>query len=141
MAVEKAIRDYVLANSTVAALIGTRLFPDVLDQAYTTTDGPAVTYEIISTDEEATLADRAGSCHSRFQFVCYADTRMTANATARAIKNSGITAIHGTYSGVWISGVQVESGIRTDIEKPDDGKASFRYLAEFDLMVDYLEGS
>jgi hypothetical protein len=65
---------------------------------------------------------------------------MTANATARAIKNSGIAAIKGTYSGVNIRGVSVESGIRTDIEKPDDGKASFRYLAEFDLMVSYIEG-
>lgn len=139
MAVEKAVRDYILADATVAALISTRLYPDVLDQSWTTTDGPAVAYEIISTDEESTLADRAGSLHSRFQFICYADSRMTANATARAIKNSGITAIHGTYSGVWISGVTIESGIRTSVEKPDDGKASYRYLSEFDLMVDYHE--
>lgn len=140
MAVEKAIRDYVLANSAVAALIGARLTPEVVDQAWSTTDGPAVTYEVISTDDDHTLSDRAGLCHSRFQFVCYADSRMTANATARAIKNSGIAAIKGTYSGVNIRGVSVESGIRTDIEKPDDGKASFRYLAEFDLMVSYIEG-
>jgi hypothetical protein len=140
VAIEKAIRDYVLANSTVASLIGTRLTPEVLDQSWTTTDGPAVTYEIISTDDEHTLSDRAGLTHSRFQFVCYADSRMAANAAARAIKNSGIAAIKGTYSNVSIRGVKVESGLRTYVEKPDDGKASFRYLAEFDLMVSYIEG-
>ena len=140
MAVEKAIRDYVLGNATVSALIGTRLTPEVTDQSWSTTDGPAVTYEIISTDEEKLLSDRAGLCHSRFQFVCIADSRMSANATARAIKNSGIAAIKGTYSTINIRGVAVESGIRTYVEKPDDGKASYRYLAEFDLIVSYIEG-
>lgn len=140
MAVEKAIRDYLLTKTAVTSLVGTRIWPDVIEQTWTPTQGPCVTYEIISSDEEHYLANRTGFVSTRFQFVCYASSRMSANATARAIKNCGIAGIKGTYSSVSIRGVEIESGIRTDVEKPDDGLATFRYLTEFDLMVHYLEG-
>lgn len=139
MAVEKAIRDYLLTKAAVTDLVGTRIKPDVVDQDWLPSQGPFVVYEIIDTVDEHTLSDRCGFTSSRFKFTCYAGSRMTANATARAIKNCGVVAIKGTYSGVQIRGVQVESGLRTDVDKPDDGKASYRYLAEFDLMVHYLE--
>lgn len=139
MAVEKAIRDYLLTKSAITALVGSRIWPDVVEQTWTTTQGPCVTYEIISSDEEHTLSDRVGFVSSRFAFTCYAGSRMSANAVARAIKNCGIVAIKGVYSSTTIRGVQVESGLRTDVEKPDDGKASYRYVTMFDLMVQYLE--
>lgn len=143
MAVEKAIRNYLLTKSAVTSLIGSgasaRIWPDVVDQTWKVADGPCVTYEIIDSTEVHTLTDRTGFVSSRFSFCCYAGSRMSANATARAIKNCGIAAIKGLYSSVSIRGVEIESGIRTEVEKPDDGKASFRYLTFFDLMVHYLE--
>lgn len=144
MAVEKAIRDYLLTKSSVTALFGSgtsaRIRPSVVDQDWLPSQGPYCVYEIIDSVDEHTLADRVGFVSSRFKFTCYASTPKAANAAARAIKNCGIVAIKGTYSSVSIRGVQVESGLRTDVEKPDDGTASYRYLAEFDLMVHYLEG-
>lgn len=142
MAVEKAIRDYLLTKSSVTALVGAsgeRLKPDVVEQTWTPNQGPFVTYEIISSDEEHGISDRSGFVASRIQFCAYAGTRMTANAAIRAIKNCGITGIKGTYSSVRICGVQIESGIKTYIEKPVDGQATYRYLSEIDLMVYYLE--
>lgn len=140
--VEAAIRNYLLTKSAVTDLVGTtgdRLRPLVVEQTWQPTQGPFVTYEIISSDEVSTLSDRSGFVSSRIRFTAYASTPLTANATVRAIKNCGIAAIKGVYSSVDIRGVVIESGIRTDVEKPDDGTAGYRYLAEFDLMVSYLE--
>lgn len=142
MAIEKAIFDYLLTKSSVTDLVGAtgqRLRPDVVEQTWRHTQGPFVTYEMISSDEEHTLTNRAGFISSRFQFTCYAGSRITANAVARAIKNCGIAAIKGVYSSTDIRGVEIESGLRTDVEKPSDGQASYVYLAMFDLMVHYHE--
>ena len=112
----------------------------MLDQNYSVSHGAAATYEFISADEQETLSlGRAGIVHTRIQFVCYASTRAAANAAARAMKNSGVTAIKGVYTGCDIRGVSIEEGIRTDVEAPTDGQSEWRYLAEFDLMVSYLE--
>lgn len=138
-AVEEAIRTYLLSKPAVSSLVGTRIYPDVIDQSWNPADGPAVAYTLISSDDDHSLSDRVGHVHTRIQFTCYAATRSAANALARAMKNSGITGIKGVYSDVDIRGVRVESGIITDTEKPDDGLAPPRYLAEFDLMVDYIE--
>lgn len=142
--IEKAIRDYLLTKTAVTDLIGTgtsaRIQPSIIDQDWRPVQGPFVVYDVISSDEEHTLADRTGFVSSRFQFTVYAQHAITALSTARAIKNCGIAAIKGTYSSVSIRGVEIESGIRTDFEKPDDGLATFRHLATFDMMVHYLEG-
>lgn len=141
MAVEKAIRDYLLTKTAVTDLVtGARLQPEVISQGWTPNQGPFVYFEIVSSDEEHTLADRTGFVSTRFKFVCVAGSRLTANATARAIKNCGLAAMKGTYSSVSIRGVEVESGIRTDVEKVDSGQNDYRYYTEFDVMVHYLEG-
>lgn len=144
-AVEEALCTYLLTKTAVTDLIGTgddaRLWPDALDQDYNEkTNGAAATYEIISSDEEMLLSDRSGFVSSRIQFACYASTRKAANALARAIKNCGIVALKGVTNSVDIRGVQVESGIRTYKEPPTDGGGGFRYLTEFDFVVQYLEG-
>lgn len=141
--IEKALKDFLLSKTAVTDLIGSgtsaRYWPDVLDQDWTTNQGPCVVFEIISSEDIQTLADRSGFVSSRFKFIAYAGTRMAANATARAVKNCGLAAMKGLYSSVHVCGVVIESGIRTDYEKPDDGKATYRYLTEFDVMVSYLE--
>lgn len=140
MTIEQAIRDYLLANSSVSALISNRLWPMVLDQSWPISSGPAVTYEFISSVDSHTLSGgRVELTQSRIQFVCYAATFAAAMAVARAIRKSGITAIKGLYSGVDIRGVMIEDGIRTDFDPPTDGQAESRYLAEFDLKVSYQE--
>ena len=139
-AVEEALLAYLLGQSAVASLVGSRVYPEALDQDWKTEDGTAVVYSQVSTDEEHTISNRSGLCMTRFTFTAYAATRKAANAAARAIKNSGVVAFKGTTGGVDIRGVQVESGLITDrLEKPNDGKASYIYLAEFDLKVSYLE--
>lgn len=142
--IESAIRNYLLTKSAVTDLLGTgdsaRIRPSVVDQDWRPSQGPFVTYEQISSDEEHTLTDRVGFVQTRFQFTAYASSAVSANATARAIKNCGIATIKGTYSSVSIRGTVIESGLRTSVEKLNDGSANYIHLAEFDLMVSYLEG-
>lgn len=138
--IEKAIQNYLLSNATVSGLIGTRYWPMVLDQDYHDDDGPAVTYEFISTDDNHTLTDgRVELVTSRIQFVCYSQLLSSALAVARAIRKSGITTLKGIHSEVDIRGVMVADGILTNVIAPNDGQAGYRYTAEFDLMVSYQE--
>lgn len=143
-AMEEAFCEYLLARSAVTALIGsgaaTRLWPDVIPQTYSVEQGPCATYQIISTNEQHYLLDRTGFVQSRMQITTTAKTRKSANETARAIKNCGLTALKGLSGGVDFRGISIEDGVRSYVEPPQDGTQEYRYLAEFDLMVSYLEG-
>jgi len=149
-AIEEALPQWLLDVAAVNSLIADRMFPEVLDQpggGYATM--PAVTFEVISTDETNKLAGRSGLCKSRFQFVAYGNTRKQANSVFRAIRNSGVDLLHGDVNGVDIRGVSIEEGFRTDRELIGEGEQDaatqsstaqqYRYLTEFDLMVSYLE--
>lgn len=141
---EEALCSYIMGKPAVTALIGSgdngRLYPVVLPQSYSTTDGPGVTYEILSSEETMLLApDRSGFVESRVQIACYAATHSSAVTTARAIKNCGIATLKGSSGGVDFRGVIV-SGIRCYAEQPTDGSTEWRYIADFDLIISYHEG-
>lgn len=141
---EQALCAYLMGKSAVTALIGGgeggRLYPNVLPQDYSVTDGPGVTYEIVSSNEEMLLApDRSGYVQSRVQISCFANKHADAMSTARAIKNSGIATLKGVSGGVDFRGV-LTGGIRCYSESPTDGSSEWRYIAEFDLIISYHEG-
>ena len=142
---EEAFCTYLLTKAAITAIIGTgsaaRLWPAELPQSYSVSQGSAAVYEIISTDEQHTLSDRSGFVQSRVQIATYAATHKAAMTLAREIKNCGITTLKGLSSSVDFRSVQVESGIRCYAEQPTDGTDSRRYIAEFDFMISYLEGT
>ena len=118
-----------------------RLYPVNLPQGYVTTQGSAAVYEIISTVDEHTLSDRSGLVQSRVQVSTYAATHNAAITLAREIKNCGVTTLKGVSSSVDFRGISVESGIRCYNEQPNDGTDSWRFIAEFDFIISYLEGT
>lgn len=140
---EEALCEYLLTKAAVTSLIGTgdaaRLWTDVLPETYSNADGPAATYQIIDGLDEHTISDRCGFVQARVQIACFAATRSAANVLARAIKNCGITALKGVSGGVDFRGVEVARGISTFDDSPTDGSQEHRYLADFDLMISYLE--
>lgn len=163
-AMEEALCDYIIAQDGPAASLGNpitvdstlitvdsttltvdatatgvRLWPNSFPQTYRVSQGAACCYEIISSVEEHVLSDRCGLVHSRVQFTCAAATLKSAILAARRIKNCGITSLKGTYQLVYFCGIRIESGIRTYAEPPTDGQGLWRYLAEFDVIVSYLE--
>jgi hypothetical protein len=142
---EEAFCSYLLSKSTITALIGTgdsaRLWCNQLPQGYDVSQGPGAVYEIIFGDDTHTLSDRSGFVESRMQMACYASTHKDAIGLARAIKNCGITTQKGVYAGVDFRGIAVEQGIRAyGNESPTDGTDSWRYLAEFEFKISYLDG-
>jgi hypothetical protein len=141
---EESLCSFMLSRSVVTSLIGTganaRLYAINLPQSCNLAGGPAATYEIISSTETQTLLARAGIVQSRVRITAYAATHSAATALARAIKNSGITELKGVVSGTDFRGVVIEEGLSCDSEQPTDGGEAWRYVAEFDLMISYLEG-
>lgn len=142
---EDAFCSYLLSKSAITALIGVgsaaRLWCAQLPQAYDVSQGPAAVYELISGDDMHTLSDRSGNVEARVQMSTYASTHKAALELARTIKNCGVTTLKGVSSGVDFRSVRVEQGIRSYAnEQPTDGSDSWRYLAEFDFVISYLEG-
>lgn len=132
-----AVRQYLVGRTAVAALIGTRMFPDALPQNATV---PAVTYTKISTTHQHTISRLAGLASCRIQFDCYATTRSVANNIAQTIQQCGIIPLRGLTNGVDIRAVELEDGESTFMEPPTDGGQELRYVTSFDLMVHYQEG-
>jgi len=141
---EEALCGYILTRSAVTSLIGSgdsaRLFPIALDQDVDLVNGPAATYEIVTSEDVQTLADRAGIVQSRVRITAFANTHSGATSLARAIKNSGVVTLKGVIAGVDFRGVVIQEGINCYAEQPTDGVKTWRYIADFDLMISYLEG-
>lgn len=142
-AMEEALCSYILSKAAVTALIGSgdaaRLYPIVLPQDCDLADGAAATYEIITSDETHTLTDRAGIVQSRVKITSFAQTHSAATTLARAIKNCGIATLKGVSGGVDFRGTVIEEGLSCFVETPTDGGETWRYIAEFDLRLSYLE--
>ena len=134
--VAESVRAYLVANVGVAALIGTRMRPDVISQSETL---PAVAMSKISTRHDHTLSRFAGLAHCRIQFDCYSDTRSGADAVAEAIRASGLIGVKGVTHGTDIRGVRMEDGQRNEIEYSSEASDDHRYVTTFDLEVDYTE--
>lgn len=143
-AMEEALCSYILSRQAVTDLIGSgsdaRLYAIVLPESCDLAAGAAATYEIITTTETQTLSDRAGMVQSRVRMTAFAQTHSAATTLARAIKNSGIATLKGISGGVDFRGVMIEEGLSCFAEGPTDGGETWRYIAEFDLLVSYLEG-
>lgn len=143
---EEAFCTYLLTKTAITSLIGSgsaaRLWAAILPQSYDVSQGPAAVYEIISSDDTHTLSDRSGFVETRLQMCCYAATHAAAAGLARAIKNCGVTTLKGVSSSVDFRSVSVEQGLNIyGNEQPTDGTDSWRYLAEFEFKICYLEGT
>lgn len=142
-AMEEAMCAYLLTKSSVTDIIGTgdaaRLWPMVLPQGYSVSQGPAATYEILPSEETHTISDRSGLVNSRVQITAFAATYASANALARAIKNCGIVALKGVFSGVNFRGISIIRGLANFEEIPTDGSQEHRYLTDFDFSISYWE--
>ena len=135
----EAVRGFLTANSGVAALVSTRISPDVLPQGYSVATGGALTYEIIDTVHDHGLNGLSGIARSRIEFVAFASTRAGANAIAEAVRASGLQGTIGLVGGVFIESVMIDSGVQTLDERPTDGTQQHRYLTVFDYLIAYQE--
>jgi hypothetical protein len=134
-----AVRGYLAANAGVAALVSTRIYPDVLPQGYSVKSGGALTYTLIPGTHDHLLNGLAGIGRNRIEFAGFASTRAGANLIAESVKNSGLIGFTGAMGGVFIESVMYESGPQTLDDRPTDGSQEHRYIAIFDFTFAYQE--
>jgi hypothetical protein len=83
MSVSADLRTFLLADSALAALIGTRLHPLRLPQNPTL---PAMTYQWVSGERAHALDGAVGLSSPRVQFDCWAGTYLQAEAVFEAFR-------------------------------------------------------
>ena len=92
MTIEEGLVAYVLAQSAITTLIGTRIMPAPLRQESSL---PAISYQLISVRDDVLHDGPQGLPDARIQLDCWADTYAGAKTLAAAIK----TAVHA-YRGL-----------------------------------------
>lgn len=130
-----ATRTKLIGTSAVAAILGTRVYPDQLPQAATL---PAAVYFVVSGNEEVDLAGTTGVTHARVQIDCYAVTRLAANALATAVRNA-LAATHerGTWGTVVTLGTTPAGSERYDTQTRGDGSDQVDYITSRDFLISY----
>lgn len=134
-----AIRGFLIADATVLAAVGSRVYPDILPQGYSVADGGALTYTVIDTIHDHMINGLAGIARSRIEFAAYSGTRAGANLIAEAVRESGLAGTTGNVGGVFVESVMLVDGIQTLDERPTDGSQEHRYLTVFDYLIAYQE--
>ena len=87
--IEEVIYSKLSAHAGLATLVSTRVYPDQLPQLPTL---PAVTYARISTQVTNTRDNTSGGLERpRFQFDCWALTRIEARAVAGQVRSALLT--------------------------------------------------
>ena len=108
MNIEEALYSCLTSDAGVAALVSTRIYPNVVPQDIAL---PAVAYQRISTTRVMAHDGPTGVANARFQFTVSASTYSSARNVANAIRTAldGFSGLMGGQSGVKVEAVFVEN--------------------------------
>ena len=134
MAIAAAIRSLLLANSTVASLVGTRIFPamraasDTIQPVY-----PCITYQRVSDIPVQVTTGRVKYSTARWQFDCLSSSYDSAETLAKAVEAalSGSTATSQSYKMWGTSNVTLRDGNELPIDGVSVGVARVIVDVEF----------
>lgn len=125
---------YLLANSGVATLIGTRLYANKLDQGETL---PAVTLQVISQTHAQHLKGISAAGTTRIQLDVFAETRLAADAVAEAIV-AALKLLAATPATIGaatpVCDLEIQ-GPRQGSEPPADGSDEWTYSSSMDVLL------
>jgi hypothetical protein len=128
------VRDYVLADGTVAGLIGTRLYPDMLPQKCTY---PAGVIQAIDIVRPNTLRGVASLARARIQIDVYAQP--TSGSSSRSAADAAGTAIRQRLDGFAGLLDTVQAWVMFDLEtegaEPEIHGGLSRHTADY--LVNY----
>lgn len=133
------VRKYLAANAGVYALVGSRIFPMALPQGYMASQGPALTYRVLSRASGHLINGIDGLCRARLEFSAFSDEYEQAESIADAVRESGLPGFVGLLGDKQIESVQISDGGNTYDESPNDGGQTHRYVTVFDYLVTYQE--
>jgi hypothetical protein len=129
MTIEEGLVAFLLAQSGITTLIGTRIMPAPLRQ---NVQLPAISYQLISVRDDVLHDGPQGLPDTRIQLDCWADTYAGAKTLAATVK----TAVHGykgTMGTVSVQRAKVENVV--DGFEPNTG----RQRVIMDVLLMYQE--
>lgn len=101
----EAVYSLLSNDAGVAALVGDRIFPDVSPQR---TPSPFVVYSTVSSSSYRHVKGPSGRATPRYQFDCYAESRLDADRLATAVRIA-LEGFTGTVAGVAISRITFDN--------------------------------
>jgi hypothetical protein len=129
--IETAAVSELKADSAVAALVGTRVYPDPAPQEVTTF--PRIVYAVDDDEPQMTFGGKSGLNQQRITFSCQARTPAQRDALLQAVINL-LNGARGTWSTIVVQGVFLEGGPRCDAASlPDMGADVVVYVGELDF--------
>lgn len=122
-------RAVVLGDATIAALVGTRMYPSLLPQNPTL---PALTYQQVSGVREVILDGPVDLVPFRIQVDCYAWTTLERDALAKAVrlKLHGFSGDVGGSPPTWRIGLASLDN-EQDNDEPEQTPKIFRKILDF----------
>ena len=124
---------YINADTEVAALIGTRIYPLLMPQLATY---PAVVYSVISEQHNNHLAGNIGGglVQAFYQLDTYSTTYLQTLSIAEALRNLLDGINHVSMGAVFVESILLESTPQDMVEATDDSQVNlYRVLMTFKI--------
>jgi len=96
--IEKALFTHITTDSTITALMGTRLFPNKIPQGQPL---PAAEYKQEAGKREHMMSGPAGMVDSQYTITCYGSTYAAAKELAEAVRKR-LDGFRGVVEGITI---------------------------------------
>jgi len=128
--ISEAVRDFLLADPDIAALVDTRICADQLPEGIAT---PAIVFYEISSNIEDALVGIINCSISRFQVEAFASTRPMADKLQRMIVRR-LGSFIGKVGEVCMKTSRM-TGQSFETERPELGSAGFRYISRVDYRI------
>lgn len=130
MTISEALYQFLVQQSQVASLVGTRIYPSLID---TRVGVPAIGYEVQSDEAEMTMRGEAGIAKASIQLTCWATSALVAGQVAEAVRNV-LSGLRGSLGGVYCRACFV--GDFADVTYTDPSTAAqFRAGKQTELTI------
>lgn len=124
----KAVRDRFAHTQQVTALVGSQIYPDVLQQG---SPLPAVVVFITASNCEEDLNNSDRLFHPSVNTLVFANDRAAANSVQKAIRDYALPAdMQGLYEGMWFKEVTLSNGPIELVDYPRDGSDAWRKVTQ-----------
>lgn len=131
-----AIRALAIADASLRAEIGDRMYPDRRPQ---TASYPCLTYTVDSDESHEHMGGLSGFAECLVEVQSYATTRLKARSV-HELARLALSRQQGTYAGVVVRHVHPGVGSSYEIE-PEDGSDDPIYVEAKDYRVFYTEAT
>jgi len=126
-----ALTAHLADSASVGALVGSRIWPDVLPKDAAQ---PALVYTVVSSVSHESLEGGVGTATSRVQIDSYAATRIGANQLSTAVRQA-LQGLVGDLDELPVSSIMCVGARRYQVDLAADGSRVHRYLTLQDYSI------